>query len=294
VAGAPWLEEARALAGIEAERLQVCAGLLGPGAHSGRLGPATDLVAAVEARLGGSPEGPLSSTSLTALANCPFQGLSRKVLGLDPPEDGAEELDARGRGQFLHEALEQLVKRLLELGLAGTDPATLPEDLVPAAVEAAAREHARHAPTGHPRLWALAQARARRTLERLLRSGKLYPFPGLRPAAAEERFGPDLELPAAFPGERPVYFRGSLDRIDRGKGGTGVLDYKSSKRRDRARAEVLVTDFQLPCTCSRSGPAASARRSRRGGSRSGRWSSSRSTRTAPGPGHLPRHRRRDP
>ncbi|HVP62062.1 MAG TPA: PD-(D/E)XK nuclease family protein [Myxococcaceae bacterium] len=246
VAGAPWLETARALAAIEAERLQVTAGLRAPGAHSGRLGPATDVVAAVEARLGGSPEGPLSSTSLTALANCPFQGLSRKVLGLDPPEDGTEELDARARGQFLHQALEQLVKRLLELGLTAADPATLPEDLVPLAVEAAAREHGRHAPTGHPRLWALAQARARRTLERLLRSGKLYPFPGLRPAAAEERFGPDLELPAALPGERPVYFRGSLDRIDRGEGGTGVLDYKSSKRRDRARAEVLVTDFQLP------------------------------------------------
>jgi len=246
VPGAPWLEEARALASIEAERLQVFAGLLGPGAHSGRLGPAPEVVAAVAARLGGSPEGPLSSTSLAALANCPFQGLSRKVLGLDPPEDGAEELDARGRGQFLHEALEQLVKRLLALGLARADPASLPEDLVPTAVEAAAREHARRAPTGHPRLWALAQARARRTLERLVRSGKLYPFPGLRPAAAEERFGPDLELPAALPGERPVYFRGSLDRIDRGEGGTGVLDYKSSKRRDRARAEVLVTDFQLP------------------------------------------------
>ncbi|HET6983756.1 MAG TPA: PD-(D/E)XK nuclease family protein, partial [Myxococcaceae bacterium] len=243
--GAPWLEDARALAGIEAERLLVSAGLRPPGPHSGALGP-PDVVAAVEARLGGSPEGPLSSTSLTALANCPFQGFSRKALGLEPPDDAGEELDARGRGQFLHEALEKLVKRLLALGLAGSDPAGLPEDLVPEAVEAAAREHALVAPTGHPRLWALAQARARTTLERLLRSGKLYPFVGMRPAAAEERFGPDLELPAALPGERPIYFRGTLDRIDRGEGGTGVLDYKSSKRRDRARAEVLVTDFQLP------------------------------------------------
>ena len=221
-------------------------GLAPPGSHSGQLGLATDLVRAVTARLGGSPEGPLSSTSLTALANCPFQGLSRKVLGLEPPEEASEELDARGRGQFLHEALEQLVKRLLALGLVDADPATLPEDLVSAAVEAAAAEHARQATTGHPRLWALAQTRTRRTLERLLRSGKLYPFAGLRPAAAEERFGPDLELPAAFPGERPVYFRGTLDRVDRGAAGTGVLDYKSSKRRERARAEVLVTDFQLP------------------------------------------------
>ena len=246
VAGAPWLEEARTLAGIEAERLRVGAGLLGPGAHSGGLGPAADLLAVVEARLGGSPDSPLSSTSLSALANCPFQGLSRKVLGLEPPEDGAEELDARGRGQFLHEALEELVNRLLALELVHADPATLPEDLVPAAVEAAATAHARIAPTGHPRLWALAQARARRTLERLLRTGKLYPFAGLRPVATEEPFGPDLELPAALPGERPVYFRGKLDRVDRGPGGTGVVDYKSSKRRDRARAELLVTDFQLP------------------------------------------------
>jgi RecB family exonuclease len=246
LAGAAWLEDARTLAGIEAERLQAAAGLRAPGAYSGRLGPAEDLLAAVNGRLGGSPEGPLSSTSLTALANCPFQGLSRKVLGLEPPQDGAEELDARGRGQFLHEVLEQLVKRLLALGLTGADPATLPADLVPHAVETAARQHARCAPTGHPRLWALAQTRARTTLERLLRSGRLYPFAGLRPAAAEERFGPDLELPAALPGERPIYFRGTLDRVDRGAAGTGVLDYKSSKRRDRARAEVLVTDFQLP------------------------------------------------
>lgn len=241
---APWLDEARALAGVEAERLRVGGGLVPPGPSSGQLGP--DVLAAVEARLGGSPASPLSSTSLTALANCPFQGLSRKVLGLDPPEDGAEELDARGRGQFLHEALEQLVKRLLVLGLTEADPATLPEELVSASVEAAAAEYAQSAPTGHPRLWALAQARARRTLERLLRTGKLYPFPGLRPVAAEEPFGPDLELPAALPGERPVYFRGKLDRVDRGEGGTGVVDYKSSKRRERARAELLVTDFQLP------------------------------------------------
>ena len=120
--GAAWLEDARALAAIDAERLQAGAGLRPPGAHSGRLGPAGDVLAAVEARLGGTPEGPLSSTSLTALANCPFQGLSRKVLGLEPPDDGTEELDARGRGQFLHEALEQLVKRLLALGLTGADP----------------------------------------------------------------------------------------------------------------------------------------------------------------------------
>jgi len=246
VAGAPWLEEARALAHIEAERLRVGAGLQPPGAHSGGLGADEEVRAAVEARLGGSPASPLSSTSLTALANCPFQGLSRKVLGLEPSEEGSEELDARARGQFLHQVLEELVNRLLALGLVDADPATLPEDLVPAAVAAAASAYARSEPTGHPRLWALAQTRARRMLERLLRTGKLYPFAGLRPVATEEPFGPDLELPAALPGERPVYFRGKLDRVDRGPGGTGVIDYKSSKRRDRARAELLVTDFQLP------------------------------------------------
>src|SRR5262249_29388073 len=123
---------------------------------------------------------------------------------------------------------------------------TLSPDLVPAAVEAAAVEHARQATTGHPRRWALAQARTRRTLERLLRSGKLYPVAGVRPAAAEGRVGPGLELPPALPGARGVYFRGTFDRVDRGEAGTGVLDYKSSKRRERARAEVLLTDFQLP------------------------------------------------
>ena len=242
---APWLDEARALAAVEAERLRARAGLASPGTHSGSLG-SEELVARVAARLGGSAEGPLSSTSLSALANCPFQGLARKVLALEPPEDVGEELDPRGRGQFLHAALERLVARLLELGLVDADPADLPQDLVPAAVEAAATAHAERFPTGHPRLWALAQARARRTLERLIRSGRLFPFSGLRPAEAEVPFGPDLELPPALPGEQPIFCRGTLDRIDRGPGGTGVLDYKSSKRRDRARAELLVTDFQLP------------------------------------------------
>ena len=49
--GAAWLEDARALAAIDAERLQAGAGLRSPGAHSGRLGPAADVLAAVEARL---------------------------------------------------------------------------------------------------------------------------------------------------------------------------------------------------------------------------------------------------
>ena len=253
LADAAWLEDARALGRMEAERLRVGAGLDAPGRFSGGLeDPA--LVETLALRLGGSRDGPLSSTSLSHLANCPFQGVGRKVLGLEPPEDASEELDARGRGQLLHGALELLVRRLLAEGWIDAAPGTLPADLVPGVVRKAAREQAASMPTGHPRIWALAQARVQRTLERLLATGKLFPFPGLRPAAVEVPFGrPEaeegwrsLEIPPAFPGEGPVWIRGTLDRIDRGPGGTGVLDYKSSKRRDHARNDFLVTDFQLP------------------------------------------------
>jgi RecB family exonuclease len=250
---AAWLADARTLGRMEAERLRVGAGLDAPGRFSGGLeDPA--LVEALAVRLGGSRDGPLSSTSLSHLANCPFQGVARKIFGLEPPEDASEELDARGRGQLLHGALELLVRRLLEEGWLDVAPEALPADLVPGVVKRAAREQAAMTPTGHPRIWALAQARVQRTLERLLATGKLFPFPGLRPAAVEVPFGrPEaeegwrsLEIPPALPGEAPVWIRGTLDRIDRGPGGTGVLDYKSSKRRDHARADFLVTDFQLP------------------------------------------------
>jgi ATP-dependent helicase/nuclease subunit B len=205
-------------------------------------------------RLGGAPEFPLSSTSLQHLANCPFQGLSRKLLRLEQPEEGGEELDARGRGQLLHRALELLVRKLRDQGLLDVPAAQLPAGFVTEVVAEAAELHAQHALTGHPRTWAVAQTRVRRTLERLLASGRMFPFRGLRPVATEVPFGrpeaeadwQELQLAGAFPGERPVWFRGTVDRIDQGPAGTGVLDYKSSKRRDRAAAEFLVTDFQLP------------------------------------------------
>jgi ATP-dependent helicase/nuclease subunit B len=250
---APWLVRARRLATAEAERLRVRAGFDAPGLHSGALGD-PDLVDSVALRLGGAPEFPLSSTSLQHLANCPFQGLSRKVLRLEPPEEGGEELDARGRGQLLHRALELLVRKLRDQALLEVPPAQLPAGFVVEVVAEAAEEYAQRALTGHPRTWALAQARVRRTLERLLATGRLFPFRGLRPVATEVPFGrpeaeadwQELQLPGALSGERPVWFRGTVDRIDQGPGGTGVLDYKSSKRRDRAAAEFLVTDFQLP------------------------------------------------
>jgi RecB family exonuclease len=249
----PWLVRARALGAAEAERLRVRAGFEAPGAHSGALGDSA-LVDTVALRLGGAPEFPLSSTSLQHLANCPFQGLSRKVLRLEPPEEGGEELDARGRGQLLHRALELLIRKLREQGLLDVPAAQLPDGFVAEVVTEAAEAHAQHALTGHPRTWAVAQARVRRTLERLLATGRLFPFHGLRPVATEVHFGrpeaeanwQELQLPGALPGEHPVWFRGTVDRIDQGPGGTGVLDYKSSKRRDRAAAEFLVTDFQLP------------------------------------------------
>ncbi len=79
------------------------------------------------------------------------------------------------------------------------------------------------------------------------------PFEGLLPVEAETSFGRpsapeawrEVRLAAALPGESDICLTGTVDRLDAGASGVGVLDYKASRRRDAAR-ELLRTDFQLP------------------------------------------------
>jgi hypothetical protein len=144
--------------------------------------------------------------------------------------------------------------RLAAAGLLGRPYREVPEALVESALDdGAASLKARFSP-GHPRLFSLARERARWMVRRVLDAGHHgLPFPGLVPVEAEATFGRptaaqdwrEVRLPAALPLESDVCLTGTVDRLDAGPSGAGVLDYKASRRRDATR-ELLSTDFQLP------------------------------------------------
>jgi hypothetical protein len=144
--------------------------------------------------------------------------------------------------------------RLAALGLLGAPYKDVPPEVVEAALDDGAQSlEARFSP-GHPRLFALARERARWMVRRVLDAGHHgLPFSGLVPVEAEAGFGrasaaPDwreVRLPGALAGEGDICLTGTVDRLDAGALGVGVLDYKASRKRDAAR-ELLSTDFQLP------------------------------------------------
>lgn len=251
-----WLAEAKALAAAEVERL-------GFFSDEGRApGPASGQVAPLEpvlARLDFGAARPVSAAELNAWGQCAFRGLGQYVLGLEGDEAAGEEPDALTNGTFLHDALERLVPALAGAKLLGRDDvdAEVLRGHVEAAVAAAAAQTQAERPTGHPALWALHQARTVRQLTRLVRDGAvLLPFGAGTVEATELRFGesegsaPGLEqvaIPPAFDGEREVYLRGRIDRVDASAGHVGVVDYKASgKERAEMAQALLASDFQLP------------------------------------------------
>jgi ATP-dependent helicase/nuclease subunit B len=249
-----WLVEAQALGAMEAERLQA---FLHSELPSGRFTGAVtapDLAAALAQRCGFGADTPLSASTLGKFGQCAFQGFARTVLRVEQPESAGEALDARGQGSFWHAVVEQLVPRLRGEGLLGRPWREVPPALVEAALDAAASAFQEGFSVGHPRLFSLACERARWMVRRLLDAPHHgLPFAGLLPEAVETSFGRasspedwrEVRLPASLPGEREVYLTGTVDRLDAGPGGVGVLDYKANRKRDAAR-ELLTTDFQLP------------------------------------------------
>ncbi len=249
-----WLLEARALGAMEEERVRA---FEDPGLPSGRFsGAVTDvaLQGALAQRYAYGPDAPLSASTLGKFGRCAFQGFVHTALRLEQPESPGEALDARGQGSFWHAVLESLMPRLAAAGLLGRPFQEVPPPLLEAALDAGtASLEARFSP-GHPRLFTLARERARWMVRRVLDAGHHgLPFEGLLPVEAETSFGRpsapqewrEVRLPAALAGESDVCLTGTVDRLDGGPSGVGVLDYKASRRRDAVR-ELLSTDFQLP------------------------------------------------
>jgi ATP-dependent helicase/nuclease subunit B len=254
--GEPWLEEARRVAAAEAERLTFFSEEARPaGPFSGQVSPPDEVLG----RLAFPAERPASAAELNAWGQCAFRGLGLYVLGLKGPEASGEEPDARVDGTFLHAVLELLLPALRAEGLlrqAKVDDATLTRH-VDAAVRVAAQKTQARSPTGHPELWGLRQERTARLVRRLVQDGEvLLPFGAVQTVEPEQRFGeerdnaPGLErvpLPATLEGEREVFVRGRVDRVDLRDELVGVVDYKSKAggRGELAEA-LLVADFQLP------------------------------------------------
>jgi hypothetical protein len=255
--GERWLEEARHVQAVETERVRFFSDEgRAAGPYSGQLGHA--LLGPLGARLEYGRQRPLSAAELGQWGQCAFRGLLLNVLELDTPQLAREEPDGRTRGTFLHDVLFEVVPELERLGWLGKVDLA-PEDaaaVVERAATAAGARLVRRASTGHPALWELGRARAAAIVRRLVMEPEVIrPFSAMRVLEAEVLFGspralPELRevrLPAVGDGEREVFIRGRIDRVDAGDGCAGVIDYKSSSAAKKQRAgELLASDFQLP------------------------------------------------
>jgi ATP-dependent helicase/nuclease subunit B len=245
---APWMAEARELSQVETDRLRHFASAESPA------GPFTGQVPGAGEALAFGPERPLSAATLQRAANCRFQAFLSDVLGLDGGDAPGEDLDAAARGNLWHAVLEALFPSLAEAGLLGRAAADVPAALLEAAVTRAVAKVKARNHVGHPALFQLAQERASAMARRLLDASHAgLPFAGLIPSGHEVAFGVpnarselrEVQLPAAFPGESPVHFRGGMDRVDEAGGRLSVVDYKSGTVRRRME-DLLASEFQLP------------------------------------------------
>jgi ATP-dependent helicase/DNAse subunit B len=242
----PWLRDAQKLAALETERLRFFSEPeAAPGRHSGAVLPTDSLAQSL--RFG--PDRPLSASSLGRWGNCAQQGFLTSLLRLEPRETASEDMAPRVQGIFWHTVLEQLVARL-PASVRTVSPTLLDEVLDRVTQDLQSRGLA-----CHPALWSLARQSARQMVQRLVKTGGLFPYPQLVPEGVEVAFGSarskEIWRSVALPGsasEPPVHFEGKIDRLDAGPNGAAVMDYKSGgPRSDRdALDDLLVTQFQLP------------------------------------------------
>jgi hypothetical protein len=253
----PWLLEARHTSAMEIERLRIFGD---PGRASGQFSGQLDasVMAPLLEQLRFDAAHPVSAAQFNVWAGCAFHGLSRFVLGLDALEAAGEEADARVRGTFWHDVLRTLVPVLDRQGLLGRNDAPLAQvhAAIDEAVASAAKEAEASSPVGHPALWELTRLRTATVMRRLVASEVIAPFPHTRVLEVEAEFGTsratvaalrEVKLPGVRAGERDVYLRGQIDRVDQGDGVAGIIDYKTSLRsRGDLLGAVLTSDFQLP------------------------------------------------
>jgi ATP-dependent helicase/DNAse subunit B len=196
---------------------------------------------------------PLSASALARFGNCGFQGFLAYGLKVTEPETPGEEFDARGRGTFWHRVVEEVFLRLKQKGLLGKALKEIPDAVLDEALADAVRYFEERYHVGHPALWRLAKERARAMVRRILADEQRgLPFERYMPEGFELKFGPGADEDPwqnvfLYAGDEAIYFEGKIDRLDKGAGDVGVIDYKSGRLDKRAlRERLLSSDFQLP------------------------------------------------
>lgn len=199
----------------------------GPGPHRGVVGPWPE-----ELDPRRNPALVVSASALEALGTCPLRYLHGRVLGLRPPDDPRLDpdrwLDPRRRGALLHAVYRATLASARAAGVAHDA-----EELEDFALAELAREVERmRRETPDPGRGALDREKA--SLEADVRSFlRLVQKVGAPWIALEYSFGFGEDPPVSLPtpgGE--VRLCGAIDRIDEGRDGLHVIDYKTGVARD--------------------------------------------------------------
>jgi ATP-dependent helicase/DNAse subunit B len=201
-----------------------------------------------------------SPTALQDYGCCPFLYFAKRVLGLEPLEEPADEVTAIERGDLYHKILWRFYTELRderggETRFSDNERGAILERIL----RVAAKECDRFRRTvfaGSAGLWRLATRAIERNLERFVDheielAGK---YPERRPEYFEICFGMELKPPydscsvtepLVFDG---VHLCGKIDRVNVGEdeGTCVVVDYKTGSAQTSWRQVAEGTSFQLP------------------------------------------------
>jgi ATP-dependent helicase/nuclease subunit B len=171
----------------------------------------------------------LSPTALETYARCPFQYFARHVLGLEPldrPEDTLGPSPAEF-GELGHEILSGFYRTLIDGGFFADSlhPIDIPSTLMAVAARAFAEYEEKNA-VGYPLAWENIKDGLTDLLRRVIEQDLVeLKNSGFVPASLET--SANRRLPADWPEPLAnLAIRGRMDRVDHGKQGLRVIDYK--------------------------------------------------------------------
>ncbi|MGQ9694656.1 MAG: PD-(D/E)XK nuclease family protein [Thermodesulfobacteriota bacterium] len=179
----------------------------------------------------------LSATKLEMYAACPFRYFLEEVLRLEsyPSPEEILRLSPLEKGKVMHEILYRFYQRLLpELNRPLVqEKLTQYLELLKQEAKKVFAQAEQEGTTGLSLLWEIDQQDIIQDLQGFLIQELSHPE-DLVPKALEVKFGLADDQPPAkveLPGEKRVYFRGRIDRVDFSQGGEKVriIDYKTGK-----------------------------------------------------------------
>ena len=189
---------------------------------------------------------PWSANSLNEYIKCPFSFFCQSVLGIEPPDEVGDDVDARDKGTCLHEIVKEFISRHIGEPLDPNKADQYCEEITRIASDVVDRTPSER--SGVPAsVWdayfagiiAASRDFVIKELEFTEATGGVW-----RPIHLEWPFGSSVRQLAVGEGRVPV--TGRIDRIDAGPGGAlAIYDYKSGKTVPSARNIKEVADIQL-------------------------------------------------